>query len=164
MVWGVPEAWRQCYSSSMSSGKIVADGLDGWKSKVLQEVLVDLKTPFLRLISSLFKAYFMPMYALSRVNWAFLELPSPFSASLGPVKAYSKLFRKKTHSFQYKLHLHSYKELKSLILVWQKQSWISILIIGTPPLVQLLLLLSRLWNSFQYSLINIDDRLTDLLE
>ena len=40
-VWGVPEAWRQCYSSSMNSGKIVA-GRDG-TSKVLQEVLADLK-------------------------------------------------------------------------------------------------------------------------
>ena len=30
MVWGVPEVWRQCYSSSMNSGKIVAGGrVDG---------------------------------------------------------------------------------------------------------------------------------------
>ena len=42
-VWGVPEAWRQCYSSSMNSGKIVV-GRDGTeKSKVLQEVIADLK-------------------------------------------------------------------------------------------------------------------------
>ena len=26
MVWGVPEVWWQCYSLSMNSGKIVADG------------------------------------------------------------------------------------------------------------------------------------------
>ena len=48
MVLGVPEAWRQCYSSSMNSGKIVADGTGGrdgtGKSKVLQEVLADLKS------------------------------------------------------------------------------------------------------------------------
>ena len=34
MVLGVPEAWRQCYSSSMNSGKIVGDGtgrVDGQK-------------------------------------------------------------------------------------------------------------------------------------
>ena len=35
MIWGVPEAWRQCFSSSMNSGKIVAGGrtggrTDGW--------------------------------------------------------------------------------------------------------------------------------------
>ena len=31
MVWGVPEVWRQFYSSSMNSGKIVAGGrTDGW--------------------------------------------------------------------------------------------------------------------------------------
>ena len=46
-VWGVPEAWRQCYSSSMNSGKIVVDrwtGRDKWTSKVLQEVFADLKS------------------------------------------------------------------------------------------------------------------------
>ena len=43
-VWGVPEAWGQCYSSSMNSGKIGA-GRDGTrKSKVLQEVLADPKS------------------------------------------------------------------------------------------------------------------------
>ena len=30
MVWGVPEVWRQCYSSSMNSGKI---GADGWTDR-----------------------------------------------------------------------------------------------------------------------------------
>ena len=29
MVWGVPEVWRQCYSLSMNSGKIGADGWTG---------------------------------------------------------------------------------------------------------------------------------------
>ena len=34
MVWGVPEVWRQFYSSSMNSGKIVADGwTDGWTGR-----------------------------------------------------------------------------------------------------------------------------------
>ena len=42
-VWGVPEAWQQCYSSSMNSGKIVAGREGTGKLKVLQEVLADLK-------------------------------------------------------------------------------------------------------------------------
>ena len=29
-IWGVPEAWRQCFSSSMNSGKI---GADGWTDR-----------------------------------------------------------------------------------------------------------------------------------
>ena len=42
MVLGVPEVRRQFYSLSMNSGKIGA-GQDGWKSRVLPEVLADLK-------------------------------------------------------------------------------------------------------------------------
>ena len=36
----------------------------------------------------------MPLYALSRANFAFLELPRPISASVGPFKANVRLFRK----------------------------------------------------------------------
>ena len=31
MVWGVPEVWRQCYSLSVNSGKIVAGRVDEYK-------------------------------------------------------------------------------------------------------------------------------------
>ena len=46
--WGLG-AVLQAYSSSMNSGKIVADGTGGRESEVLQEVLADLKmrVPFL---------------------------------------------------------------------------------------------------------------------
>ena len=34
MVLGGPEVWRQCYSLSMNSGKIVAGGRDGWTGEI----------------------------------------------------------------------------------------------------------------------------------
>ena len=63
----------------------------------------------------------MPLYALSRAKFAFLELPRPISASVGPFKANLRCFGKKTHPFQSKLHLHSFKELKSQILDLRKK-------------------------------------------
>ena len=43
----------------------------------------------------------MPLYAIQRAYWVSLGLPRPFRASLGPYKAYLRLFRNKTHSFQH---------------------------------------------------------------
>ena len=40
------------------------------------------------------EAYSMLLYAIFRAYWAFLGLPRPFSASLGPFKAYLRLLRK----------------------------------------------------------------------
>ena len=56
------------------------------------------KKTFLRLSSSLFKAYFMPLNAFG-AYWALSGLPRPFSASLGPLKTFleqNSLFSIKT--------------------------------------------------------------------
>ena len=43
-------------------------------------------------------AYSMSMYVF-RAHWVFLGFPRPFRGSLGPFKAYSRLFRKKLTLF-----------------------------------------------------------------
>ena len=63
--------------------------------------------PFFIIKNSLFEADFKSILglfyasvAIQRAYWVSLGLPRPFRASLGPYKAYLRLFRNKTHSFQ----------------------------------------------------------------